>query len=79
MELEWKISGRKSRWDMLRKWKGNGMEWKILRQIKWKQILMEWNGNGMELKWKHSIDEVYMIVYQKWEWSRQKKTKKFSI
>ena len=34
---------------------------------------MEWNGNGMELKWKHSIDEVYMIVYQKWEWSRQKK------
>ena len=29
MELEWKICGRKSRWDMVRKWKGNGreMEW----------------------------------------------------
>ena len=34
---------------------------------------MEWNGNGMELKWKHSSDEVYMIVYQKREQSRQKK------
>ena len=40
---------------------------------------MEWNGNGMELKWKNSSDEVYMIVYQKWERNRQKKTKKFLI
>ena len=32
---------------------------------------MEWNGNGMELKWKYSSDKVYMIVYRKWESSRQ--------
>ena len=38
---------------------------------------MEWNGNGMELKWKHSSDKVYMIVYRKWEWSRQKKQRNF--
>ena len=40
---------------------------------------MEWNGNGMELKWKNSSDKVYMIVYRKWEWSRQKNEDIFDI
>ena len=40
---------------------------------------MEWNGNGMELKWKHSSEKVYMIVYQKWEWSDKKNEEIFDI
>ena len=40
---------------------------------------MEWNGNGMELKWKHSSDKVYMIVYRKWKWSRKKNEEIFDI
>ena len=64
---------------MVGKWKGNRMEmeWNFFGQIKWKKKLMEWNGNGMELKWKHSSHKVYMIVYRKWEWSRQKKRRHF--
>ena len=74
MELEWKICGTKSPWDIVRKWKGKGMEmdWNFFRQIKWKQIVMEWNGNGMDLKWKHSSDKIYIFIYRIWEWSRQK-------
>ena len=51
MELEWKICGRKSSWDMVRKGKGNGMEFFSTNQV-------ETNIDGMELKWKHSSDKV---------------------
>ena len=48
MELEWKICGRKSRCDMWRKWKINGveMEWFFLtNQVQTNFDGMEWKLN----------------------------------
>ena len=86
--MEWKQNGirMENLWEkksvgygeeMERKWNGNGMEFFLTNQVEKK--LMEWNRNGMELKWKHSSDKVYMIVYRKQEWRRRQKTKKFLI
>ena len=72
--LEWKWNGiglgnfRERKFvgnvvEMERKQNGNGMEISFTNQV-------ETNFDGMELKWKHSSDNVYMIMYRKWEWSR---------
>ena len=83
--MEWKQNGirMENLWEkksvgygeeMERKWNGIFFD-----KSSGKKKLMEWNRNGMELKWKHSSDKVYTIVYRKQELRRQQKTKKFLI
>ena len=50
MELEWKSCGRKSRWDMVRKWKGNGMENFMTNQVETNFDGMDWKWNGIEME-----------------------------
>ena len=68
--MEWKIFGRKSRWDIgyekKIEWKQNG------NCVEKSQIFRECNGNGRGLILKKSGYEGHIIMLLKWEWSRQK-------
>ena len=79
METEWKRNGKKHHKSSGNKvyWNGVELEWKWNGKFSTEKDNVQWNGNGMEMEWKQFSEKVYMIVYRKWECSRQKKVRNF--